>query len=59
VVTGLFWLPVVWMQVEMRRLAEQAAESVMPLPGRYPTVFHWWFAFGFPAFGAPWLQYSG
>jgi uncharacterized membrane protein len=31
----------------------------MPLPERYPTVFHWWFAFGFPAFGAPWLQYSG
>ncbi|KQU72396.1 hypothetical protein ASC75_23710 [Aminobacter sp. DSM 101952] len=52
IVTGLFWLPVVWMQMEMRRLAENAMRNGMPLPDRYYTLFRWWFAFGFPAFAA-------
>lgn len=62
IVTGLFWLPVVWMQMEMRRLAEQAAANGTPLPVRYHTLFRWWFAFGFPAFAAVvaifWLMIS-
>ncbi|ASJ62790.1 DUF2269 family protein [Sinorhizobium meliloti] len=52
VVTGAFWLPVVWMQMEMRRLAETASKAGEPLPKRYHQLFHLWFAFGFPAFGA-------
>lgn len=52
VVTGLFWLPVVWMQMRMRDLAEESVASGRPLPGQYHTLFRWWFAFGFPAFGA-------
>jgi uncharacterized membrane protein len=51
-VTGAFWLPVVWMQMEMRRLAEQAAAAEKPLPPRYHRLFRLWFLFGFPAFGA-------
>ncbi|MDK1488846.1 DUF2269 family protein [Sinorhizobium sp. 7-81] len=51
-VTGAFWLPVVWMQVEMCRLAEVACKGVEPLPKRYHQLFRLWFAFGFPAFGA-------
>ena len=51
-VTGAFWLPVVWMQARMRRLAEAAAEAGEPLPPAYHRLFRWWFAFGFPAFGA-------
>lgn len=51
-VTGLFWLPVVWMQMELRRLAYQAAASSKPLPLRYHRLFWLWFASGFPAFGA-------
>jgi uncharacterized membrane protein len=50
--TGVFWLPVVWMQMEMRRLSEAAAKSGAPLPERYGRLFRLWFAFGFPAFGA-------
>jgi uncharacterized membrane protein len=50
--TGAFWLPVVWMQMEMRRIAEGAAETGTPLPARYHRLFRTWFAFGFPAFGA-------
>ncbi|YCI04826.1 DUF2269 family protein [Ensifer sp. D2-11] len=52
VVTGAFWLPVVWMQMEMRRLAETASMAGEPLPKRYHQLFRLWFAFGFPAFGA-------
>ena len=50
--TGAFWLPVVWMQSRMRRLAAAAADSGAPLPAEYHRLFRWWFAFGFPAFTA-------
>lgn len=52
VVTGLFWLPVVWMQIEMRNLAVSAAAASQPLPARYHRLFRLWFIFGFPAFAA-------
>jgi uncharacterized membrane protein len=51
-VTGAFWLPVVWMQMRMRGLAAEAAATGQPLPPQYHRLFWWWFAFGFPAFGA-------
>lgn len=50
--TGAFWLPVVWMQMRMRDLAAAAGVAGEPLPAAYHTLFRWWFAFGFPAFGA-------
>lgn len=50
VITGLFWLPVVWMQMRMRDLAQEAAAQGTPLPPRYHRLFWTWFAFGFPAF---------
>jgi uncharacterized membrane protein len=51
-VTGAFWLPVVWMQARMRTLASEAAAVGEPLPPAYHSLFRWWFAFGFPAFAA-------
>jgi uncharacterized membrane protein len=50
--TGAFWLPVVWMQMRMRDLAEKAATEGKPLPAAYHRLFWTWFAFGFPAFAA-------
>jgi uncharacterized membrane protein len=50
--TGAFWLPVVWMQSRMRTLAAAAAASGEALPPQYHRLFRWWFAFGFPAFTA-------
>ena len=62
VITGAFWLPVVWMQIQMRDLAEAAATTGKPLPDRYHRLFWTWFAFGFPAFSAViaifWLMIS-
>ena len=51
-VTGAFWLPVVWMQARMRRLALAASQAGEPLPRLYHTLFRTWFWFGFPAFAA-------
>ena len=51
-VTGAFWLPVVWMQAKMRDLAAEAAAAGTALPDIYHRLFRLWFAFGFPAFGA-------
>lgn len=52
VLAGVFWLPVVWMQMRMRDLAEQAASAGMDLPAAYHRLFRWWFVFGFPGFGS-------
>lgn len=50
--TGAFWLPVVWMQMRMRTLAEKAVIHGQPLPPAYHKLFWTWFAFGLPAFAA-------
>jgi uncharacterized membrane protein len=52
VVTGAFWLPVVWMQLQMRKLAEAAAANDAPLSGDYHRLFRAWFLCGIPAFAS-------
>ena len=52
VLTGAFWLPVVWMQIRMRDLAHRAVAEGTALPPLYDRLFRTWFAFGFPAFFA-------
>ena len=51
-VAGLFWVPVIFLQIEMRDLARIAAGKNQPLPPRYFELFHRWFLFGIPGFGA-------
>jgi uncharacterized membrane protein len=50
VVTGVFWFPVIWMQMRMCKLAAGAARSGGALPNLYYRLFRLWFAFGVPAF---------
>jgi uncharacterized membrane protein len=52
VVTGAFWLPVVWIQMKLRDLARTAASASAPLPERYHRLYRIWFACGFPAFAS-------
>jgi uncharacterized membrane protein len=52
VFVGIFWLPVVWMQIRMRDLAQLANKEGQPLPEDYHRLYRLWFAFGFPAFAA-------
>jgi len=49
---GLFWVPVIFMQIEMRDLARQAEQTSQPLPSRYHLLFRRWFLCGIPGFGA-------
>jgi uncharacterized membrane protein len=60
VVTGLFWLPVVYIQIRLRDLARQSDTAQLPLPKKYHDLYSVWFAFGFPAFisvlGIFWLM---
>ncbi len=51
-VTGAFWLPVVWMQMRMRDLAAAAEREGQALSEDYQRLFRLWFASGFPAFAA-------
>lgn len=51
-VTGAFWLPVVWIQVRLARLAEAAVAQNQALPPLYWRLYRIWFAMGFPAFAA-------
>jgi uncharacterized membrane protein len=50
VMVGLCWLPVVFIQVELRNLAHDAVRDSAPLPPRYHRLFRAWFTLGWPAF---------
>ncbi|HYC36668.1 MAG TPA: DUF2269 domain-containing protein [Usitatibacter sp.] len=47
---GGCWLPVVWMQMQMREMAREAAGHGRELPPRYWRFFRIWIALGIPAF---------
>jgi len=50
VFVGCCWLPVVWLQVRLQRLAETAASAGTPLPPAYYRYYKWWYRLGWPAF---------
>lgn len=52
VFVGCCWLPVVWLQMKMARIAEGCLETGAPLPPLYKRYFNWWFVLGWPAFTA-------
>lgn len=47
---GLCWLPVVYIQIKMRDMAEQAIITGNKLPARYWQFTRLWFWLGVPAF---------
>ncbi len=49
-VIGLCWIPVVFMQIEMKDLALQASSMGEGLPPRFHTLYKRWFVLGWPAF---------
>ena len=52
VLTGVFWLPVVAIQIRLRNLARKAVATGEALPRAYFRLYRIWFACGFPAFFA-------
>jgi uncharacterized membrane protein len=52
-VAGLCWLPVVWLQMHLREMANETAASGAPmLPARYWRYERVWVVLGIPAFSA-------
>jgi uncharacterized membrane protein len=47
---GACWLPVVWLQIQLRRIAKTSLEAGTPLPERYFRYLRYWFVLGWPAF---------
>ncbi|OZG73018.1 hypothetical protein BTA51_13780 [Hahella sp. CCB-MM4] len=47
---ALCWLPVVWIQIQLRKLIEESIRTGDPLPERYHRLFRIWFMLGWPAF---------
>ncbi|MBM5570177.1 MULTISPECIES: DUF2269 family protein [Deefgea] len=47
---GACWLPVVWLQLQMRDMAQIAARDHTALPARYWRFERMWTVLGFPAF---------
>ncbi len=60
VLIGICWLPVVWIQMELAKMAKQAQAEAEALPTRYFGLFRIWFILGWPAFagviGIYWLM---
>lgn len=52
VLAGVCWLPVVWLQLHMQKIAAHAATHKSPLPASYWQMARWWFWLGIPAFTA-------
>ncbi len=51
-IIGMCWLPVVWIQMRLRTLAEEAARHGNVLPAEYSRLLRIWVACGFPAFAS-------
>ncbi len=49
-VIGACWLPVVWIQIRVARLAAVAARDRAETPVELRRLMAWWYALGWPAF---------
>ena len=49
-IAAVCWLPVVWIQIQLKTMLTAAARTRTPLPERYHKLFRIWFALGWPAF---------
>jgi uncharacterized membrane protein len=52
ILAGACWLPVVWIQIQMHHMAQEADTSLAPLPARFWSYLRYWIVLGIPAFFA-------
>lgn len=50
VIVGICWLPVVWIQIQLKTMLGEALENGTDLPERYYSLSKTWFLLGWPAF---------
>jgi uncharacterized membrane protein len=51
-ISGLCWLPVVWLQIQLRQMAVTAHTNQSELPTKFWRYARWWELLGYPAFAA-------
>ncbi len=51
-IAGMCWLPVVWIQIRLKRIVAVCLSSGKPLPDEFHRLFRVWFLLGWPAFTA-------
>jgi uncharacterized membrane protein len=54
---GACWLPVVWLQIRMKRMADASLQAGAPLPALYWSYARAWELLGYPAFTAMMIVY--
>jgi len=47
---GLCWIPVVWIQIQLRTILDDSRLNNIPLPPKYMALFKIWFTLGWLAF---------
>jgi uncharacterized membrane protein len=50
IAAGLCWIPVVWIQIQLKNMTLHAAQTGDALPPCYYKLFKIWFILGWPAF---------
>jgi len=50
ILAGICWLPVVWIQIQLKNMLQIAATNGTSLPVRYNKLFKLWVLLGWPAF---------
>jgi uncharacterized membrane protein len=50
VAAGLCWIPVVWIQIQLKTMIFESLNQNTELPERYHRLFKNWFLLGWPAF---------
>jgi uncharacterized membrane protein len=49
-IAGICWLPVVWIQIQLKKMLSASIENKTTLPKQYHKLFRIWFLLGWPAF---------
>lgn len=49
-IAGVCWIPVVWIQIQLKKMLCECVENGTELPERYNKLFKIWFLLGWPAF---------
>ncbi len=50
VLAGVCWIPVVWIQIQLKDMIQEYLKRKSELPERYHRLFKMWFLLGWPAF---------
>lgn len=50
IIAGLCWLPVAWIQIQLKNMCIEASAKGTELPEKYNKLFKTWFLLGWPAF---------